>query len=131
MKKYVFTANIGKDEVTGKYKASFPYFPDCSVGGDTFLDTYFMAWTMLERYLYDLVKADMPIPEESYISDSPRQAAVPMEVDMLEIRRKYDKDLINKSIRIPRRLDDMAKAEKINFSQTLREALEEKLEIND
>lgn len=59
------------------------------------------------------------------------RATVPIEVDLTEIRRIYDTEVINKNLGIPKWLDDLAKEKKINFTQTLGEALIEKLEMDD
>lgn len=129
--KYVFTSFIWKDQESETFKVYFPDLPGCSAEGKNFLDAYLEAWRALGCYLYDLEKNKKPIPEDEYYADPTQRATVPIEVDLAEIRRLYDTELINKSLRIPKWLDNLAKEKKINFSQTLREALKEKLEIYD
>ncbi|MDQ7092608.1 type II toxin-antitoxin system HicB family antitoxin [Desulfosporosinus sp. PR] len=133
MKKYVYRAYIGKDEETGKFKVFFPDFPGFSAEGKDFVEAYLAARSALGCYLYDLEKNQEPIPENTFFADGIQtwEAVVPIEVDTLEVRRINDAGLINKSLRIPRWLDDLAKENRINFSQVLREALQEKLEIED
>jgi len=131
MEKYVFTAYISKDVAAGRFRVSFPDFPDCSTEGESFPEAYVAAWTALGLHLLDLLKNKKPIPEYPDFSDSRKRAEVPVEVDMLEIRRIFDSEFIGKSLQIPRWLDSLAKAKKINFSRTLEEALKEKLGIKD
>lgn len=131
MKKYAFIARIEQDRVTGKFHASFPDFPDCVAEEDDLIGAYFAAWIALERYIYDLEKNKAPIPEVVRLTEPIPQLEIPIEIDMLEIRRKYETGLIDKSLRIPRWLDSLAKENNINFSQTLREALIEKLQITE
>lgn len=129
--KYVFPSFISKDEESETFKVYFPDFPDCSAEGKDFQDACFEAWKALGCYLYNLDKNKKPIPQDEYFSNPTLRATVPIEVDLAEIRRILDIELINKSLRIPKWLDSMAKEKKINFSQTLRDALKEKLGVYD
>lgn len=98
---------------------------------DDLIGAYFAAWIALERYIYDLEKNKARIPEVVRLTEPIPQLEIPIEIDILEIRRKYETGLIDKSLRIPRWLDSLAKENNINFSQTLREALIEKLQITE
>ncbi|MCO1602412.1 type II toxin-antitoxin system HicB family antitoxin [Desulfosporosinus nitroreducens] len=129
--KYVFTSFIWKDEESETFKVYFPDLPDCSAEGKDFQEAFIEAWKALGCYLYELEKNKKPIPQDEYFSNPTQRATIPIEVDLAEIRRIFDTELINKSLRIPKWLDNMAKENKINFSQTLREALKEKLGIYD
>ncbi|MFY9901844.1 MAG: hypothetical protein WAK52_04470 [Trichococcus sp.] len=50
-------------------------------------------------------------------------------IDLAAYRRKYHSKTIRKNVTIPEWLADLASEENINFSQTLSDALKEKLRV--
>lgn len=50
-------------------------------------------------------------------------------IDLVAYRRKYHSKSIRKNITVPEWINDLAMVENINFSQTLTEALKEKLGV--
>jgi predicted RNase H-like HicB family nuclease len=66
MEKYAFTAYISKDVAAGRFKVSFPNFPDCSTEGKSFPEAYVAAWTALglhSRTLEEALKEKLGIKD--------------------------------------------------------------------
>ena len=75
---------------------------------------------------------NMPIPKPSKPQDivlEENQFIVVIEFDMLAYKKKHSPQAVKKTLSIPSWLNDMAIENNINFSQTLQDALIDKLDI--
>ncbi|EUJ29146.1 phage protein [Listeria floridensis FSL S10-1187] len=107
----------------------FPDIPEAMTQGETLKQAFEMAEEVLGLSLED--KNDFPKPSE--IKDVRRQfpdkEVALIGLDLAAYRRKYHSKTIRKNVTIPEYLAQIAEEERINFSQTLTEALKEKLKI--
>lgn len=125
----VYPAIFHQDTIGEKesYWVEFPDLPGCNTQGLTLEEATLMAQDVLGLFLMDEV--NLPVPS------SPKKLTVDdgfismISVDMAEYRRKHNSKAIKKTLTIPEWLNVIAEKEKINFSQTLQEALIEKLHL--
>jgi predicted RNase H-like HicB family nuclease len=125
--KLIYPATFEKD---GKYLlVQFPDIPEAITQGLTIAEAYEMAEEVLGIALED--KKDFPaatsvdVLQKSY----PDKTVALIGVDLAAYRRKYHSKTIRKNVTIPEWLADLASEENINFSQTLTDALKEKLRV--
>jgi predicted RNase H-like HicB family nuclease len=131
--KYIFPAIFDPD-VDGGYTITFPDLPGCITEGDNLDEALYMAKDALELYLYSLEENEEHIPSPT----PPEKIKVPkgaflnlIEVYMQPVRDEMANKSINKTLTIPRWLNDAAEKANINFSHVLQYALKEKLGIHD
>lgn len=94
-------------------------------------NTLHMAKDLLSGWLINAEDDGEEIPEPlqpSEISVPESDLLIPIEVNTELYRLKFDNQAIKKTLTIPKYLDALGKAENINFSLVLTEALKEKLE---
>ncbi|MBD3949432.1 type II toxin-antitoxin system HicB family antitoxin [Tuanshanicoccus lijuaniae] len=123
----IYPATFEKDE---KYiLVRFPDIPEAVTQGETLEEAYEMAQEVLGIALED---KDV-FPEASSLSDIQKQFPNAMVslvgIDLIAYRRKYHSKSVRKNVTIPEWISNLAQSEGINFSQTLTEALKEKLGI--
>lgn len=108
---------------------SFPDIPEAMTQGESIEHAYQMAEEVLGLVLED--KKDFP--KASTIStvqnDYPDATIALIGIDLAAYRRKYHSKTVRKNVTVPEWLSDMAESERINFSQTLTEALKLKLGV--
>lgn len=111
---------------------SFPDLPGCFSCADTDEEALMMAKDALGLMLYTMEIEGQEIPEPSplrNIATEPEQKAVLIDVFMPLVRRSVDTASVKKTLTIPAWLNRLAEEKRINFSQTLQEALKEELGI--
>lgn len=128
-------------EKSGGYSAIFPdlnHLGDC---GETLEETIKNAMSILAFYLYEAKRDGDKIPAPTDIKKvnpasemdenddyAPEDIFVNLiSVDVEECAKKYFEKSIRKNVTIPQWLNDEAIARDINFSETLQEALKEKI----
>ncbi len=133
--KYVYTAIIEKPEKDGQfYLVSFPDF-DRQTQGKTFYEALVMAEDLLNLILvdYEDSKREIPKPgnqealQEAIKGNNAELTYVTADTD--HYRKKNGRKTVKKTLSIPAWLNTQAEAAGVNFSQTLQEALCEKLAL--
>lgn len=133
--KYAYTAVFNPEP--GKlnlYNVSFPDLPGCNTFGESLEDAVRMAEDALCLWLYDKEETKSGIPtatKPSKIKVSGDDFITVISVDSDNYRRYYENKAVKKTLTIPARLNQMAEAANINFSQTLQKALKEELHIRE
>lgn len=123
----VYPATFEQD---GKYiLVKFPDVPEAMTQADSVEKAYEMAEEVLGLALED----KLDFPKASTVSEVqasyPKKEVALVGLDLAAYRRKYHSKTIRKNVTVPEWLADLAESEKINFSQTLTEALKEKLGV--
>lgn len=108
---------------------AFPDVPEAITQGENLEEAYAMANEVLGFALEDYKEypqaSDIATIQKSY----PGSTIALVSIDMTAYMRKYHSKKVRKNVNIPEWLNDLAEAQKINFSQVLTEALELKLEV--
>lgn len=132
MDRYIYPAVFERDE--DGYSVTFPDLPGCITCGDNLEDAYLMAKDALELHLYGMEEDNDDIPSPS----KPERITVNSDsfVTLIEayiplIRDQMANKAIKKTLTIPKWLNDLGEDKKVNFSQTLQNALKENLGIYD
>ncbi len=114
---------------TEYFEVSFIDF-DCNTFGTTIAEAFYMAQDAMGSILEN--KKELPKPTIKYdnIKLKDNQFINFVTIDLNEYRKKNNNKAIKKTLSIPEWLNVLAETENINFSQTLQEALKEKLEID-
>jgi predicted RNase H-like HicB family nuclease len=124
MDKYTFLfVLIQKD---GKIVGDFPDLPGCIACGDTEEELFKNAKEAMALHLYGMEEEGYEIPAPSKVTDlklEPNQYIVMIEVRMAPFRDKMRNKAVNKTVTIPRWLDDLAVENGVNFSHVLQDAL--------
>ena len=123
----VYPATFEKD---GKYiLVKFPDVPGAFTEAETMEEAFIMA----EEVLGAMLETYTDFPIASTIKDLhktyPDKDIALISIDLVAYRRKYHSKTIRKSVTVPEWLNDLAEIERINFSQTLTEALKNKLGV--
>ncbi|MGF7399065.1 pilus assembly protein HicB [Thermoanaerobacterium thermosaccharolyticum] len=133
MDRYIFPA-VFESDGNGGYTVTFPDLPGCITEGDTLDEALYMAKDALELYIYNLEEDNEIIPDPT----APEKIKVPegafvnlIEVYMPPVREEMANKSVNKTVTIPRWLNEAAEKANINFSQVLQYALKEQLKITD
>lgn len=113
---------------------SFPDLPGCLSCADTDDEAVYMATDALSLRLYTDERDNDPIPEPSNPlqlkkSLEKNQIVTLIRVFMPAVRSKFNEKAVSKTVTVPNWLLDEGKNAGINFSQTLQDALMEKLGI--
>ena len=121
---YVFPAvfSYADDGIT----VTFPDLPGCVTCGETDEEALRMAKDALGGHLWAMEDDHDDIPEPTAligISLEKNERVVLIEVYMPLIRKAYDTRSVKKTLSIPMWMDTAARAENINFSQLLQEAI--------
>ncbi len=112
----------------------FPDLPGCISEADNNEEAVFMATDALSLRLLSDEDDGSAIPKPSDVFElkkqlEPNQILTLIRVSMPAVRAKYNEKAISKTVTIPAWLLDEGKEASINFSQTLQDALMEKLGI--
>ena len=123
----VYPATFEKDE---KYiMVKFPDIPEAMPQGEDITQAYEMAEEVLGTALEDYTDYPKASSLKEIRDRFPDKDAALIGIDLAAFRRKYHSKTIRKSVTVPEWINDLANAEQINFSQTLTEALKEKLGV--
>ncbi len=133
MDKYIFPAVFDPSE-KGGYCITFPDLPGIATEGDSITDAYTMAKEALELHLWGMEDDNDPIPTPTLpnIIDVPTGGFVSLiEALMPPIRDKMVNKAINKTLTLPKWLNDLGESRKVNFSHILQNALKSYLGVHD
>lgn len=127
--KYVYPAIFVEDD--GKIGVDIPDIKGCHTFGDNLTEAMEMAKDALEMMLVSYEDDNQDIPAPSKIKDINADGFVSYVLaDTDEWRREFDSKAVKKTLSIPSWLNFRAERADINFSQTLKEALCQKLGIS-
>ena len=128
MNKLFYPAIFHKAE-EGGFWVTFPDIPECMTQGDNIQQAYEMAVEALGLSLTTMQKANEKIPAatEPEMVDAQDGFLVVVEFDMAEYLRRNCSKAVKKTLSIPEWLNEAAIKAGINFSQTLQEALMQKI----
>ena len=129
MAKYVYPA-IFTPEEEGGYSVYFPDLEGCYTCGDDLQDAIIMAEDVLAFYLYDEEKEGKEIPAPTDIEDiklSGKEFINYIACDTIEYAKMHNDRAVKKTLTIPEWLNEAAIKAGVNFSQTLQEALIQKI----
>ena len=131
MNKLFYPALFHKAE-EGGFWVSFPDFPECLTEGDDMSQAYEMAVEALGLALVSRKeeKEEIPAPTEIDKLTPEEGILVIVEFDMLEYQKKHNSKAVKKTLNIPEWLNEEEMALGVNFSQVLKEALMNKLNIS-
>ncbi|MBQ3645100.1 MAG: type II toxin-antitoxin system HicB family antitoxin [Synergistaceae bacterium] len=132
--KYIYPAvfSFYDDDKIG---ITFPDLPGCVSCGDDIPDAMHMATDALGLHLLGMEDDGDEIPAPSDVFEikkqlKPNQILTLIEVFMPRIRDSVNNKAVNKTVTLPQWLISAGREENINFSQTLQDALMEKLGIH-
>lgn len=125
-KKEFYPCIIKKEEDI--YYVNFVDFPECFTDGESFQEAIDNAKDVLEAVVFTYLKQNKELPKPSYIEDNLNNI-VYVEIWMDLIKDKVDNQSIKKTLTIPKWLNDLAEAQKVNFSAILQLGLKEYLGI--
>lgn len=108
------------------YVVTFPDVPEAITQGESIEEAYLMAEEALGLALEDKIEFPTASPIDSL--DKNKTVAL-IGIDLAAYRRKHHSKTIRKNVTVPEWLCDMATSENLNFSQTLTDALKEKLGV--
>lgn len=133
MDKYIFPAVFDPCE-KGGYCITFPDLPGIVTEGDTVEEAYAMAKEALELHLWGMEDDNDTIPEPT----PPNKIEVPsggfvslIEALMPLLRDKMANKAINKTLTLPKWLNDLGESRKVNFSHIFQDALKSYLGVRD
>ncbi len=125
--KYVYPA-VFEEAEEGGYNVSVPDIPGTFTCGDDMADAIFMAEDAIAMMLADYEDSGRPVPKASSIGEIKTDGIVSLvRADTDEWRRLVDNKAVKKTLTIPNWLNSKAEKAGVNFSQTLQDALIEKL----
>ncbi|MGY4104970.1 type II toxin-antitoxin system HicB family antitoxin [Ignavigranum ruoffiae] len=127
---YLYYAVFTKEN--NQYNVHFPDLAGAYTFGNDMTDALAMAKDLLEGWLLVAENEHDKIPQASEpesLKIEPDELLIPIQVDLKLAREKHEAKLIKKTLTIPKYLNDIAVSYNINFSQTLTEALKEKLGV--
>ena len=98
--------------------------------GENMIEAYLMAEDALALELFDKYEHKEGFPKSTNINNiklEENQSLILVKASLKEIIKKFDDKAVKKTLTIPSWLNKLALEQKINFSQVLQSALEEKL----
>lgn len=131
MAKYIYPAVFTAEE-GGLYSVDFPDLESCYTSGESLADALMMAEDVLALTMFEYERDNKTIPAPSAhkdISLEENEFVNYVAADTLFYQKKYNSKSVKKTLTIPEWLNDLATAANVNFSQTLQEALQNKLSI--
>lgn len=112
------------------YWVEFPDLEGCQSFGDTLTETMENAQEALAAYLLTILEEGRDIPAASDISSIANPEDGFVSLVSCNLNQYHETKAVKKTLTIPSWLNDRAIARGINFSQTLQEALIQKLQGN-
>ena len=135
--KYIFPAVFSfYDDENGKsIGVTFPDLPGCVSCGDDISEALHMASEALGLHLFGMEEDgdEIPVPTDVFEVKKqlePNQILTLIKVFMPRIRDAVNNKAINKTVTLPQWLVSEGREKDINFSQTLQDALMQKLGIH-
>ncbi|HIU78708.1 MAG TPA: type II toxin-antitoxin system HicB family antitoxin [Candidatus Avilachnospira avicola] len=114
----------------GGFWITFPDFPECMTQGDDMAEAYRMAEDALGLAIEDRLSERAELPEPTPFSSLDVRGGeylIVISFDMQLYNRLHNSKAVKKTLSIPEWLNEESMAMGINFSQTLQEALLNKL----
>ena len=111
------------------YNVTFPDVAEAITFGENITEAVIMAQSALGLALYE--RTQMPpasSPKDIHLK-SDEDFVVMISIDLNEYRRKNHAKIVRKNTSIPEWVNILAEKENINFSQTLTDALKQKLGV--
>ncbi|MBO8155829.1 MAG: type II toxin-antitoxin system HicB family antitoxin [Bacillaceae bacterium] len=133
---HIYPAIFHYDDEPG-IGVTFPDLPGCTTHGENEDDAYKKAQEALGLHLYEMEQSQISIPEpsalsklkmENYLEEGETGAYILVFVQMRDVRKELNTRAVKKTLTIPKWLNDLAKEEKINFSEVLKEGLKKRLD---
>lgn len=129
---YIFPAifNYAEDGIS----IEFPDLPGCLSCADTTEEALLNAEEVLGLFLYGLQKDGEEIPPPTLLENiqcDQEEKVVLIKVWMPLVRHEIENTSVKKTLTIPQWLNEIAEANKVNFSQILQAALKDYLSINN
>lgn len=129
---YIFPAIINylgaKD-----YNVRFIDFENITTYGESLSEAFDAAEDALKLEIFDLYSDKLEIPKSTDISNikvESGETLILVKANLKEILKQYDDKAVKKTLSIPSWLNKLAEENKVNYSQILQDALQEKLNIN-
>ncbi|WP_411378384.1 type II toxin-antitoxin system HicB family antitoxin [Limosilactobacillus reuteri] len=130
-KKIVYPAVLSDEyNENGEYTVTFPDVPAAISQGFGLADALINGGEALGLALYDEKEIPEPTDIEEVKKNNPKAIVNYIAVDMNDIKKRVVLPTVKKNTTLPGELAKRAEEAGINFSQTLREALEEKINTN-
>ena len=127
MKNFVVYPAVFHPQEVG-FWVSFPDLQGCLTEGETLEEAMKMAQDALGLFLLD--EEIFPEPSDhTTVAIQNDEFVSLVALDFVEYRKKHNSKSIKKTLTIPEWLNIAAEKENVNFSQTLQEALMEKLGV--
>lgn len=111
------------------YNVTFPDVPEAITFGEGIDEAVEMAQSALGLAIYNQEKHPKATNPKNIVLENKDDFVLMVTLDLAEYRRKNHSKTIRKNTSIPEWLNVIAEKENINFSQTLTEALKEKLGV--
>lgn len=111
------------------YNVTFPDVPEAITFGEGIDEAVRMAQDALGLALYNKDQQPKVTNPKDIVIDNENDFILAVVLDLAEYRRKNHTKTIRKNTSIPEWLNVIAEKENVNFSQTLTEALKEKLGV--
>lgn len=111
------------------YNVTFPDVPEAITFGEGIDEAVEMAQSALGLAVYDKESLPKATNPKNIKTDNENDFVLMVTLDLAEYRRKNHAKTIRKNTSIPEWLNVLAEKENINFSQTLTEALKDKLGV--
>jgi predicted RNase H-like HicB family nuclease len=132
--KYAYPAVFTKEDDKKRgivYNVAFPDIPGCFTYGDSIPDAIEMAREALAGCLIVMQEGKEAIPPASPVDIIHLEDGFVslVDLDMMEYRRKTETNAVRRTVSLPKWLDAMAQDAGVNFSQTIQDALKEKLGV--
>lgn len=131
MAKYVFPAVLEPcEEGTQGYYVNFPDIDNCYTDGDSLADAVYMAGDALAGMLVSMEDNKKPIPAPTpldKVEHTDDQIVTLIYADTIRYRKQISGKSVTCAVTMPAWLKAMALDADINLSQTLQEALKDKL----
>lgn len=113
---------------------SFPDLPGCLTSAHSDEEAFSMARDALSLHLFGLEEDDDLIPEPAQLRDisvGEDEVVVLVDVWMLPYRERMANRAVNKTLTIPKWLNELAEQQRVNFSQILQNALKQYLGVEN
>lgn len=131
MAQYVYPALFHPNEDDGSFTITFPHLPGCITEGKNMENALYMAQDAMETWLAYTEDQGRPIPPAGPAPQTEAPEFVNfVRADTDAWRKRNDSRAVKKTLSIPRWLNARAEEAGVNFSQTLQDALKERLHIS-
>ena len=132
--RYVYPAMIGREPGDERVGVIFPDLPGCVTSGETAEEALEAAKRALSLHLWGMEDDGDEVPAPSLVetlrAEAPWQAVALVEAWMPPVRDRMANKAVNKTLTLPRWLDEAGKRAGLNFSQVLQEGVMDRLGIS-